>query len=473
MAGIHRSPYAGSWYPGDEGELRPLVEAALESSRRRTGSYLLPNPIAFVVPHAGLMYSGTVACAAYRYVQARQPRRVVLLGFSHHGGLGGVAIPDTEAFTTPLGDTRIDHEAVAFLRSHAQFRLIEEERVCDHSVEIQLPLLQVAAPEARLVPLYVGSMPVTEQYAAARALAELTDGETLFLASSDLTHFGRAFGYQPFPADRQAEARLAELDRIVMEDAGSLDAPMFLEGLQQSGATVCGRAPIALLLRTLGMLRTEEIFQSTLDYQTSGELTGDFTDSVSYGALGYFPASSFKLSPDDAEQLLATARGALVRFLHSGVWGAIAAGIGQPALMRRAGVFVTLREQGRLRGCVGTPVGGAPLAQTVQRMVLSAATEDSRFAPIEPGFGGKLDIDISLLSPMKRIRSRESYRLHEHGAILESGDCRSLLLPQVSLNRGWTANQFWDALARKAELPATVYDDPRTRLHVFRAQIIQ
>jgi hypothetical protein len=99
---------AGSWYPGDQGELRRLVEAALESSRARTGPELLPGPIAFVVPHAGLMYSGTVACAAYLYLQAWRPKRVVLLGFSHRGGPAGVAIPNVDAFATPLGETRVD-----------------------------------------------------------------------------------------------------------------------------------------------------------------------------------------------------------------------------------------------------------------------------------------------------------------------------------------------------------------------------
>ena len=112
------------------------------------------------------------------------------------------------------------------------------------------------------------------------------------------------------------------------------------------------------------------------------------------------------------------------------------------------------------------------LAFAVPRLVMSAATEDDRFAPLEPDSSGEIDIEISLLSPMKRIRSRESYRLHEHGAVLESGDCHSLLLPQVSRERNWTAAQFWEAMARKADLPAAVYDDPRTRLHVFRAQVI-
>jgi AmmeMemoRadiSam system protein B/AmmeMemoRadiSam system protein A len=468
MAEIHCSPYAGSWYPAGVGELRRLVEASLESSRARTGPELLPNPIAFVVPHAGLMYSGAVACAAYLYLQARRPRRVVLLGFSHRGGPAGVAIPQVDAFAAPLGETRMDDEAIGFLRSHPQFRLADEERVCDHSVEIQLPLLQFTAPDARLVPLYVGPMPVAEQHAAARVLAQLADSDTIFLASSDLTHFGRAFGYQPFPADSSAAEGLAELDRVVMEDAGSLDAELFLDGLRHSGATVCGRAPIALLLRTLAQMQSEEIFQETLDYQTSGEITGDFSHSVSYGALGYFPASSFTLTPEEAAELLALARGALTGFLS----GASSANT-QPRILRQVRLFVTLREGARLRGCVGTPGAACPLAEAVPRMVVSAATEDPRFAPIEPGYAGNLDIEVSLLTPMKRVRSRESYRLHEHGALLESGSCHSLLLPQVSLDRSWTADQFWEALAHKAHLPDTVYDEPRTSLHLFRAQVIR
>src|SRR5262245_46165797 len=145
MADIHRSPYAGTWYPGDGRELGRLIEVAFEGSRARTGSYLLPKPIAFVVPHAGLMYSGTVACAAYRYLQVRQPSRIVLLGFSHRGGPAGVAVPRISTYTTPLGDTRVDRESIEFLCSRGQFRLTEEERVCDHSVEIQLPLLRYAA----------------------------------------------------------------------------------------------------------------------------------------------------------------------------------------------------------------------------------------------------------------------------------------------------------------------------------------
>ena len=256
-----------------------------------------------------------------------------------------------------------------------------------------------------------------------------------------------------------------------MEDAGSLDAGLFLDGLRQSGATVCGRGPIALLLQTLGRLEGDEIFQETLDYQTSGELTADFGHSVSYGALGYFRAPSFRLAPNEAVELLTLARDTLARYLRDGTRAEKAPSV-TPSLMRRAGVFVTLREQGNLRGCIGTTAADAPLADGLVRMVLAAATEDPRFTPLEPGFTGDLEVEISLLFPMKRIRSRQQHRLHEHGAFFQYEECRSLLLPQVSLHRSWTADQFWSALAHKADLPVTVYDDARMRLHIFRAQVI-
>ena len=107
-------------------------------------------------------------------------------------------------------------------------------------------------------------------------------------------------------------------------------------------------------------------------------------------------------------------------------------------------------------------------------MALSAALEDPRFPPLVPGASeAGISVDISVLSPLKRIRNRDGFRLHEHGVLLECGRHRALLLPQVSRDRGWSAGRFWDALAHKAGCGDAVYDDPATRLHVFRAQVIQ
>src|SRR5579871_2328098 len=142
MHAVHVSPYGGTWYPGCRADLERLLDDLFDSSKKRTGSYLLPDAVGFIVPHAGLEYSGLVAAAAYRHIRAQQPRRIVILGFAHKGGPAGISIPDVEAYETPLGDVAADRTAMERLAAHRPFQLVYEGRICDHSVEIQLPLLQ-------------------------------------------------------------------------------------------------------------------------------------------------------------------------------------------------------------------------------------------------------------------------------------------------------------------------------------------
>ncbi|MGE5647572.1 MAG: AmmeMemoRadiSam system protein B [Acidobacteriota bacterium] len=462
----HVSPYSGSWYPGDAAELRGLLDRLFAESARRTGPYLPARAAGFVVPHAALIYSGTVAASVYRHIGALAPARIILIGFSHHGMRRGVWIPDVDAIETPLGEVEVDRDFAAALA----FETGVEQALCDHSVEIQLPLLQAAAPATRIVPVYVSPLDPEARRAAAGRLASLLGPDTILVASSDFTHYGRGFSYQPFPVDELTPMRLRELDESVIEAAGTLAADEFMRALESSGATVCGRAPIALLLETLG--RGGEIYQERLDYQTSGEITGGFHQSVSYAALGYFPASAFEIGPEEGRSLVESARRTLARYLETGERNSIPARGPDPALDRRAGVFVTLHSQGRLRGCIGRMAPGEPLRQTVPSLALSAALDDTRFPALTAG-EPPLDVEISVLSPMKRIASLEQFRVNEHGALLEAGHARALLLPQVALERGWSAAQFFEALAHKAGVRTDAYANASTKVFVFRAQVIR
>ncbi|MGA2324879.1 MAG: AmmeMemoRadiSam system protein B [Bryobacteraceae bacterium] len=468
----HLSPYSGSWYPEDPSELERLLENLFENSEQRTGPYLAPNAAGFVVPHAGLIYSGTVAAAAYRHLRAAPPARIVLLGFAHRGAPPGVWIPELDAYRTPLGEVAVDREALRALLDGGEYRSLPEAVLCDHSVEIQLPLIQRAAPGARIVPVYVSHLEAQARAAAARRLAALIRPGTILAASSDLTHYGRAFGYQPFPAHEWVAERLRDLDESVIEAAGSLSPDLFLATLQTTGSTVCGYDPIALLLETLRSLEGDEIFQETLDYQTSGDITGDFKHSVSYGALGYFPSQSFHLGPEEQALLLASARQTLEYYVSTGERKPIPPERITPGLERRAGAFVTLHGKGDLRGCVGRRSSTEPLWQTVPALTLAAALEDSRFRPVRKGEAG-LEVEISVLSPFKRLADLGDFRVNQHGALLEAGLHHGLLLPQVATERNWTAQQFLDALAHKTGVSRDVYRDPSTRVSVFRAQIIQ
>jgi hypothetical protein len=470
MTSAHVTPFAGSWYPARRAELETLLDTLFDASLQRTGDDLLPRPLAFVVPHAGLDYSGTVAAAAYRNLRAATPRRVFILGFAHSGGRPGVLIPDVMAFETPLGRVEVDPAAMRELVSSDSFVMTPESRVCDHSVEIQLPMLQRAAPGTPVVPLYVGPLDASQRSAAARALAQMVQPGDVLLASSDLTHYGRAFGYQPFPVDEETPSRLRDLDYRAIEAAGSLDPEFFLNALRETGATVCGSNPIALLLATLSALGGEEILQQTLDYQTSAEIAGGYEHSVSYGALGYFRADSFCLGPEDREALLASAAATLRRLRETGQRTAIPPDGSGTALRRRAGVFVSLHKDGELLGCIGNYAAPLPLAEAVPEMALAAALDDPRFWP-HSRLPEALDVEISVLTPTKRIRDWTSFHLGRDGAVVECGGRRGLLLPQVADRGSWTPARFLEALSQKAGLRASAYRDPQTRLYVFRAQV--
>ncbi len=470
---VHQTPYAGSWYPGGRRELEELLEDLFARSEERTGPAEDARATGFVVPHAGLIYSGQTAAAVYRRLARLRPETVVILGFAHRGAPPGVWLPEVESYGTPLGEVAVDGERIQRLAASGAFRRAPESRLCDHSIEIQLPLLQKACPGARVVPVYVAAVDGASRRQAADALAGLAGPGAVFLASSDFTHFGDSFGYKPFPVDSRTPMRLRLLDEEFIEAAGSVDPDFLIETLRSQSATVCGREPIALLLEMLRRLpEGDDYFQRTLDYMTSGDLTGDYSHCVTYAALGYYPWSALQLDEEDARLLLESALATLRHYQQTGEAKPVPPARMTPALRRGAGAFVTLHKNGALRGCVGRVTAAEPLGQVVPEMTLAAALEDTRFEPLSPEERG-IELEISVLSPMKRLPDRSRFRVGIDGGYLKADGASGLLLPQVAEGRNWTAGEFLSALARKAGLSPSVYADPATRLYIFRAQIIQ
>jgi AmmeMemoRadiSam system protein A/AmmeMemoRadiSam system protein B len=383
-----------------------------------------------------------------------------------------VWIPHISAFRTPLGEVPIDREAAESLLDAGPFKLLGEDLLCDHSVEIQLPLLQRAAPGTPVVPIYVSHLSTAAREAAASSLVRWLEPGTVLLASSDFTHYGRAFNFQPFPPDECVAERLRDLDEFVIEAAGSLREELFFEALSTTSATVCGRDPIALLLAILRVLDgCDEVFQDLLDYQTSGELTGDFRHSVSYAALGYYRDSSFRLGDEERQLLVGSARRTLRHYQETGERRPLPPESRPAALERHAAAFVTIWKRGALRGCVGRRCMSEALADAVPSLTLAAALEDSRFEPVARSEEG-LELEVSVLSPMKRIPDATCFRVNDHGACVDAVGHHGLLLPQVATERNWTGQQFLDALARKAGVSYGVFGESSTRLSVFRAQVL-
>ena len=464
MNATFATPYAGTWYPGSASRLEQLLEELIETSEQRIGAPVLPGALAVVAPHAGLEYSGRVAAAAWRHAAAARPSRVVMLGFLHAGGPAGVVMPRISAYETPLGRVPVD-------ASGFDFPALPPDVACDHSLEIQLPLAQKLLPGVPVAPLYAGSAAERVRKEAAQKIASaLRPGDAL-LASTDLTHYGRRFGFTPFPLDGETASNLHALDREVIEAASSLDPVFFLAELRRNGSTTCGVAPVSLLLEILGLLQgEEEIFQAQLDYMTTGDLNGDYSLSVGYAALGYFRESSFYLSEAAQRELVRSVEATLEQVRERGVERPVESEAEIEELDRRGGVFVSLHRQGELFGCIGR-IGDEDSYRAAAPELALSALHDPRF-PTRLTAPEDLEIEISILTPFKRLVHPERFRAGEHGGYLECWGRRGLLLPQVGRERRATREWFLEALSHKAGLPAGAWRNPEAKLWVFRAQVI-
>jgi hypothetical protein len=250
---------AGRFYPGDPVELRQLITGLLAEVPPVTG----PAPKALIVPHAGYPYSGPIAASAYaQLIPARdQIERIVLLGPSHYVAVQGLATSSAEAFATPLGVVPVDVEAVREVRSLPQVRELDEAHAQEHSLEVQLPFLQVVLADFTVVPLAVGDASADD---ITQVLDLLWGGpETRIVISSDLSH------YHDFQAARR-------LDRATAKA---------IEALKPSGIgeeRACGRIPICGLLQAA---RRHGLRARTVDLRNSGDTAGPRDKVVGYGAF--------------------------------------------------------------------------------------------------------------------------------------------------------------------------------------------
>lgn len=142
-----------------------------------------------------------------------------------------------------------------------------------------------------------------------------------------------------------------------------------------------------------------------------------------------------------------------------------------PGLASKSGAFVTLHKKGSLRGCIGRFTGEGPLSRTVEQMALAAAFEDPRFSPLTAAELAQVDLEISVLTPMRRIDSIEEIQVGTHGLYMVQGFHRGVLLPQVATDNGWDRPTFLEQTCRKAGMGKDCWKDPQTQIFVFSAEV--
>ena len=276
---VRKSVYAGTWYPGGNKELRTFIRQAMDQSEAPTIEARRIQ--ALIVPHAGYVYSGKAAAAAYRLLKGRDIRRVFLLGPSHRAFLPGIATGHYQAYLSPMGRIPLDRDTMEQLIAGSPHFLRDPgAQAQEHSLEIQLPFLQYFLTDFTLTPLLVGNLDGADIPHVAAELEKHIDDHTLLVASSDFTHYGPGFGYTPFESN--IRQKVQELDMGAVALIEKKDTAGFLRYVEQTGATICGYLPIAIVL---AVTAKQPVAVSLLDYYTSGQITGDYANSVSYAAL--------------------------------------------------------------------------------------------------------------------------------------------------------------------------------------------
>jgi len=504
-------PYlsSGLWYPSTYQELSRSLEGYFSKAQ------LKPQPgeiIGLIAPHAGHAYSGQCAANAYKQLEKRPDiERVFLFGIAHRGDFYGAAVGDFDFDSTPLGEIPIDKEVCAKLAKEKYFTLNSQAFLSEHSIETHLPFLQfieekIKNRKYKIIPILFCYLEPKDFKAVAQSIKKYITPKTLLIASSDFTHYGENYGYVPFKGN--IKDNLTKLDMGMVDQIKSFNFKNYCNYKEKTGITMCGFIPVGILMNLLD--ETGGGYTATLtDYYKSGDMTGDYSLCVSYVSMvfskqGGFPSiptrgappelpamssdetdkpisepakDSKKLTSEEKKTLLLLARNTLENYFVTLQANPLPEDQVakkyhlSPILKEKAGVFVTLREKGELRGCIGSIIGVMPLWEGVQTNALHAALRDPRFSSLSKKELKIVDIEISVMTPLQQITDYKKIRLGTDGVYIKYENRSAIFLPQVATEAGFNLDQFLGNLCLKAGLNYSQYKLPGMEFYIFQAQV--
>jgi MEMO1 family protein len=393
--------YAGQFYPGTSSELRTMIKSFMEPEAEKEAA------VGILVPHAGYIYSGAVTGAVLSRIVFKDT--FIIIGPNHTGRGQPFSIMTEGSWKTPLGEVHIDTEiAKKLLSISAYLKEDSGAHEFEHAIEVQLPLLQYIKPDVRFVPIMMagGNGEIYKEIGQeiARTLGEL-HREAIIMASSDMNH------YEPQGTSKKKDFRAIE---AILE----MNPDELLKRIEENNITMCGYAPASIMLsaaRELGASGTRLV-----KYQTSGDVTGD-----NKAVVGYAGIIVKKLSP-----LVQLARDTVETYVRK--HQVFQPKELTPEMQDKAGVFVCIKKEGDLRGCIGTfePEHENVAAEIVGNAI-STATRDPRFTPVQASELKDLDYTVDVLTSPEPVAGIEQLDPKKYGVIVESGYRRGLLLPDL------------------------------------------
>lgn len=437
--------------------------------------------IALIVPHAGYKYSAGVAAYSYKAIEGEPIRTVILIGASHYEHFEGALVYPKGAWRTPLGDVFIDSElAQRLIDVDAKISADQSVFAREHSLEVQLPFLQTVLDDFKIVPILMGRLSYASSEALASAILMATENrdDVLVIASTDMSHY-------------HSYSEANEIDAATIKELMRLNPKTLYYKLVTGESELCGGAAVVSALIYANHQVKSEI--KVLNYANSGDVTADKNRVVGYlSALIYVHPvrneisnraslegeskmnahSQDQLNKEQKKRLLEIARQSVNAYVISGK--TLDFEETDPFLLAHMGAFVTIHNNGKLRGCIGNIIGQQPLYLTVRDMAIASSTNDRRFSPVTVDELEQIDIEISVLTKPKIVSDVEKIKMGVHGVIVKRGLSSGVFLPQVADETGWSREEFLSNLcAHKAGLPADAWKDKTTQIQSFTAQVFR
>ena len=460
---------AGTWYPGSKKELESMLSKFFNNVELGKNKDIVP--FGMISPHAGLVYSGPIAAYGYSLLKNGNFDTVIIMATSHRYNAGKVSIYNGDKVKSPLGTTKVDKEiAQKLIAANPDFEsILQVFTGGENSFETQLPFVQYQLPDAQVVPI----MTATSDYSLLDDLAdvlisilEATDKKIAIIASSDMAHF------HPYK-------ETVSMDQHTIDLVLSMDIDKLKQEKRKGKCELCGFHAVYPFMKIMKHFGADKPVM--LAYMNSADITGDKFSShiVGYSSI-VFPESGIQKKDEDSEQglyskeekkyLLDLARNSITYYLENGKRIQPEKPVYEKLSEERA-VFVTLNKQGNLRGCIGHMHAQMPLYKAVSEMAASAAFEDPRFPKVKEKELKDIDIEISVLTPMKQITDWKQIRMGIDGVWIKKGWRSGVFLPQVATDTGWDRVTFLENLcAHKAGLPKDAYKDPSTEIYIYQVE---
>jgi AmmeMemoRadiSam system protein B/AmmeMemoRadiSam system protein A len=461
---VKKPAVAGTFYPGNKEELAKKVDDFLANAKKPD---IKGRVLAIIVPHAGYEYSGQVAAHGFKQLEAADFKKIIIVSPSHYVSFDGMSVYNKGAFETPLGIVKIDEElADKIMAKDKRFIFYPEAHLKEHAIEVELPFLQriYKDKDFKIVPIVMGNPASGDIKILSDMLYDVADKDTLVIISADLSHY--------YPYDKAVQ-----LDTSGISAIEKLDAEWLIQQMNSKNTEI--DAPIAVLAGIMFANR-RDAKAVLLKYANSGDVTGDKSRVVGYSSIliyapvveenkeGFIVKDEY-LNKEEKQKILEIARLSIIeavtgkkQFLPN---------VAEDRLKENCGAFVTIKENGQLRGCIGYIQAVKPLYETVKDVAKSAAVNDYRFNPVGQDELDKLELEISVLTPLKKIRDISEIEVGKHGLYMKNGFNSGLLLPQVATENNWDKETFLKETCRKAGLSQDAWKDKSTEIYTFSAEV--